>query len=418
MAMDDIPAALAPPDDVEPNFANPPNMNGLANGLLISAFIVAFLAVLVRIHYWIVERSYQKQLKGKIEAVLVMSGFASYIGFVYALLHVAQIETGWWVHQWDVTIDGKARFSYWVYIAQVLYNSSIGPVKVAILIEWTRIFSPQSRNAFFWLCHLLLWLNVLYYISSIIVESVRCTPRRSIWNPTVKGKCLPDKAVEIIFSINVTLDLLLLLAPQLVIWRPKPSAAKGSRLMIDYFGIIVSIGVGLFGSIAAIFRLVTTQASSKSLDSTYTSSPTYFWALGELTSVFVVYGLPAVPTAIDGVLTVVHRCYARCTQLFLTGRAGDSSDARDHSPWRRARLGANRRYRNLDRNSFPMNAATTQCISTYRDQDPSILPETVSVVRTVEVRSDEIRAGKLGELDRREIGQDVLLRQHPWFKLG
>lgn len=57
--------ALESPDGVEPNFTNPPNMNALANGVLITALIIAFFAVLVRIHSWVFV---QKQLKGRLEA--------------------------------------------------------------------------------------------------------------------------------------------------------------------------------------------------------------------------------------------------------------------------------------------------------------------------------------------------------------
>ncbi|KAI0545525.1 hypothetical protein F4679DRAFT_576063 [Xylaria curta] len=398
--------ALEPPDGVKPNFANPRNMNALANGILVAALTITLLATLVRIHYWVFE---QKQLKGRLEAVLMISGFASYIGFAYCLLRVAQIEIGWWVHQWDVTIGDKIGFSYWVYIAGLLYNSAIAPVKVAILTEWIRIFSPQSRKAFFWLCHVILWLNVAYYIASIIVESMQCTPRQLIWDPTVKGRCLDAKAVEVISSLNVAFDIVLLVTPQLVIWRLKSSAGK-------MIGMTLIFAAGLFGVISAIFRLVATRASLRSKDSTYSVGPVYFWALGELTSVFVVYGLPAVPTAFAGTATRFSRCCTQWTQRSWKGRIGDGTN--DIDPWREART---KRYRNLDRNSLPVNTletATTQCTSTIIDTDLSRLPESVRVVKTIEIRRDEIPADKLGESDEQDIGKDVLLRQHPWVKLG
>ncbi|KAI8955549.1 hypothetical protein F4801DRAFT_528177 [Xylaria longipes] len=403
--------ALESPDGVEPNFANPPNMNALANGILIAALTITFAAVLVRIHYWVFGL---KQLKGRLEAVLIISGFASYIGFIYCLLRIAQIEIGWWVHQWDVTVGDKVGFSYWAYIAGLLYNSAIAPVKVAILTEWMRIFSPQPRNAFFWFCHVVLWLNVVYYTGSIIVESMQCTPRQLIWDPTVKGTCLNTKAPEVISSINVASDIVLLVTPQLVIWRLKSSMEKR-------VGMTLIFAVGLFGVISAIFRLVAIQTSLRSKDSTYSVSPVYFWALGELTSVFVVYGLPAVPAAFAGAIIRFSRYYTQWTQGTSTGRTGGGSNASDTNPWREARTGPSKRYRNLDRNSLPVNTvetATTQCTSAIVNPDSSRLPESVRVVKTIEVRRDEIRPDKLGEIDKKEVGEDVLLRQHPWVKLA
>ena len=114
-----------------------------------------------------------------------------------------------------------------MYIAGLLYNTAIAPVKVAILVEWMRIFSPRTRNAFFWLCQAVLWLNVAYYTGATIVEGMQCTPRELIWDPTVKGTCLPTKAVEVISSsLNVISDIVILFAPQFVIWRLQLSAAK------------------------------------------------------------------------------------------------------------------------------------------------------------------------------------------------
>ncbi|RYC62308.1 hypothetical protein CHU98_g3895 [Xylaria longipes] len=379
--------ALESPDGVEPNFANPPNMNALANGILIAALTITFAAVLVRIHYWVFGL---KQLKGRLEAGVVHR--------VYLLL--APYSTD--------------RDRLWAYIAGLLYNSAIAPVKVAILTEWMRIFSPQPRNAFFWFCHVVLWLNVVYYTGSIIVESMQCTPRQLIWDPTVKGTCLNTKAPEVISSINVASDIVLLVTPQLVIWRLKSSMEKR-------VGMTLIFAVGLFGVISAIFRLVAIQTSLRSKDSTYSVSPVYFWALGELTSVFVVYGLPAVPAAFAGAIIRFSRYYTQWTQGTSTGRTGGGSNASDTNPWREARTGPSKRYRNLDRNSLPVNTvetATTQCTSAIVNPDSSRLPESVRVVKTIEIRRDEIRPDKLGEIDKKEVGEDVLLRQHPWVKLG
>ncbi|KAJ8115012.1 hypothetical protein ONZ43_g4767 [Nemania bipapillata] len=228
--------ALDTPDGVEANFMNPPNMNALADGLLIAAVTITSLAVLVRIHSWVFV---MKHLRDRLEAVLVIIGFGSYVGFAYCLLHISRFEIGWWVHKWDVTLGDTIGFTYWVYIAGLLYNSGIAPVKVAILVEWMRIFSPRSHNAFFWLCHIGLWLNVVYYIVAIIVESLQCTPREHIWDPTVKGTCLDARALEVITSINVVSDVIMLAAPQFVIWQLKLSTW-------NRVGLVLICVIGLF----------------------------------------------------------------------------------------------------------------------------------------------------------------------------
>lgn len=59
--------ALAPPGDVVPNFANPPNDNRLALGVTTTALIVTTLAVLMRVHSWIYVL---KHWTGKVEACM------------------------------------------------------------------------------------------------------------------------------------------------------------------------------------------------------------------------------------------------------------------------------------------------------------------------------------------------------------
>ncbi|GAP85380.1 putative integral membrane protein PTH11 [Rosellinia necatrix] len=404
--------ALDTPNDAEPNLVNPPNMNALADGVAIAALTIATLAVLARIHFWVFVL---KQPKGRLEAVLVIIGFASYIGFVYSLLRISQFEVGWWVHQWDMTVGDRIGFSYWVYIAGLLYNSAMAPVKAAILLEWMRIFPSSSRSAFFWLCQGALWFNVAYYTAAIIVESMRCTPRERIWDSTVNGKCLNARVDEAIFSINVGSNIVMLVMAQFIVWRLKLSIARK-------IGVALISTIGLFGTISAILRLVATVEHSGSGDRTYSVSPVCFWALSEMTSIFVVYGLPAIPTAFAGATAAgFPLCCPRWARELSTGRIGDSPNTRNTGLWRESRTGPSKSYKNLDRNSLPANAldtATTHCTSTTMDAGPPRPPESVCVVvKTVEIRRDEIRTGAPGDIDK-GIGDGVLLRQHPWVKLG
>lgn len=175
------------------------------------------------------------------------------------------------------------------------------------------------------------------------------------------------------------------------------------------------------GTISAVFRLVFTLAYLRSKDSTYAVSPICFWALGELTSVFVVYGLPAVSTLFDEATIKFARYRTRWTQESSAHSVGHSSDASNVGIWPERRHTLSQKYRNLDRNSLPVNAlesaATTRCTSAIV-KDLRNLPESSCVVvKTIEIRRDEIQADEFGDIDK-EIEEDVLIRQHPWVKPG
>ncbi|KAI1749264.1 hypothetical protein F4782DRAFT_549843 [Xylaria castorea] len=387
--------ALQPPDGVEPNFANPSNMNELANGVIIAGLVITFITIIIRLHSWLFILT---SWRGRLEGTLVISGFASYIGFAAALLRITHDELGLWVHQLDVT---------WVYTGGILYNSAIAPVKAAILIEWMRIFAPRSRNTFYWLCQIILWLNVAWYTIATIVEAMQCTPREAIWDPTVKGKCLPTKAIEVISSsINVISDIIILATPQFVIWRLQLSNKKK-------LGVALIFAVGLFGSISAITRLVATQAYLKSKDDTYTVAPVGLWAYSELTSVFLVYGLPAVPAAYTGVSTRLSQYYTQRTQRSSAGGSGQG--AKNVAPWQEGRNRLNNKYQNLDTDSIPLSTIDTSrgWDSTVNDPDGPMPAPANGVVRTIGIRSEEVQTGMPGSPDG-SSGKDVLLIQHPW----
>lgn len=89
-------------------------------------------------------------------------------------------------------------------------------IKAAILTEWSRIFVPlHTRNAFWWTCHSLIWINVLYYVTGIFITSLACVPYRKIWDVTVtEGRCIDFKAVDLGSSIiNLVSDLTILVLP-------------------------------------------------------------------------------------------------------------------------------------------------------------------------------------------------------------
>jgi hypothetical protein len=145
-----------------------------------------------------------------------------------------------------------------------------------------------------------------------------------------------------------------------------------------------------------------------------------FWAYSELTSVFLVYGMPAVPGAFVGIPTRVNSYYAHWTRRSSAGRVSHSSNARTAAPWQDGRHEPNNKYRNLDKASYPLQSIDTKfsrwgstITSTNDDRDEPIQLPANGVLRTIEVQSEESHAGNPGGLGG-DSGEDVLLRQHPW----
>ncbi|KAI0535409.1 hypothetical protein GGR58DRAFT_443285 [Xylaria digitata] len=399
--------ALAPPAGIEPNFENPPNRNSLGLGITITSLIVTTLVILTRLHSWIYV---MKHCTSRIEAFLVIAGYGSFLGYVSLIFYVISTQVGFFVHQWDALVKDLIPFTKTTYLGALIYNSAILPVKVAILTEWMRIFSPRARNGFWWVCQILLWLNVMYYTAAIIVESLQCTPQNKVWDPTVQGGyCINFAAIELTTSsINVISDLVILLAPQHVIWRLQLSRTKK-------LGVALIFAVGLFGVIAAIFRLITTRDYFVSDDSTYVVSPVAFWALAELTSVFLVYGMPSIPAAMNAAKTRIKTCYVGLTNRSYETR--ESSHASTSAPWRNMAKDLSSGYRNIDKNNLGLDTIDqfdreNSQLDSSRLALADLPSMAIEVQYTIEVETHGRQPSANGNASRK-CG-DEILKQQPW----
>jgi hypothetical protein len=105
-------------------------------------------------------------------------------------------------------------------MAATSYGVVIMLLKVGILLEWAKISAPGGyRNSFWWTCHVVLGINILFYVASTAVELFQCTPREKLWKMTVPGRCMNTAQLNIVSaSVNFASDIIILLLPQKVIW--------------------------------------------------------------------------------------------------------------------------------------------------------------------------------------------------------
>lgn len=101
-------------------------------------------------------------------------------------------------------------------------------IKVAIMLDWLQIFVPGSmRNTFFWGCWAVLVSNTMYYVANIIALNLECIPYRSIWDITITGKCLDQKALDISSAVmNLLSDIIIIALAQKIIWGLQMSLRK------------------------------------------------------------------------------------------------------------------------------------------------------------------------------------------------
>ncbi len=77
------------------------------------------------------------------------------------------------------------------------------------------------------MCHILLWANVLFYASKILLINLACIPHRAIWDKTIPAKCLDQKIVYLAAAvISVVSHAFILALPQTIIWKLKMDNKK------------------------------------------------------------------------------------------------------------------------------------------------------------------------------------------------
>ncbi|KAK6949036.1 hypothetical protein Daesc_009108 [Daldinia eschscholtzii] len=301
--------ALAPPDGMLSNFVNPPNQTTMAFSATTLCLVASSLAVIIRL--------YSRFLCTRTPAIedsdLVVAAFGTYVGYIYVTYWLLDI-IGFFVHQWDIRVKDMTTHLYIVHIGTNLYSVTMLIMKASIPKEWCRIFSPhRSRPGFYWICHVIMALNILFYSAAIIVENLSCFPHERVWDQLVPGsKCLNINAILIAgASINIILDFIILILPQRVIWGLRMSRNK-------------KIGVSLVFTVGLLYYLTEDKA--------YWLGALSLWCIAEMTCMFLIFAGPAIPAAFKG---------SRIVSLFSTtfrtwlGTTKKATDVSSQHKWQR-----------------------------------------------------------------------------------
>ncbi|KAF2802362.1 uncharacterized protein BDZ99DRAFT_503839 [Mytilinidion resinicola] len=225
----------------------------------------------------------------RLEDYLVMAAWAVFSVYLYYVYGIC-ISPGIFMHQWDVRYIDFVHILYNMAVGSVLYGSVISLTKTAILLDWLHIFVPQrTRNALAWTIYVLITINCLYYTAGILADIFECMPRKKIWDKTTPGTCINTNAGFVVAAVlNLANDLIILALPQKVIWGLHLTPSKK-------VGISGMFAIGIFACVCAVARLVYSIKLMHSEDVAYSVSPVGVWSIGEMTSAFLIVGVPSLP---------------------------------------------------------------------------------------------------------------------------
>ncbi|KAI1817062.1 hypothetical protein GGS20DRAFT_582759 [Poronia punctata] len=279
----------SPPPGMNPNFENPPNGNLQAHFGIAICLALVFVGVSLRIY------SRVFCIKDvKLEDYVALAALGPYVAFIYGLYRLLSI-VGFYVHGWNVPPAEVPSVLYIVYLNTSFFQATIGLVKVAILIEWSRLFVPRgTKNGFYWTCQGIMWVNITYYTAGIIISGLSCMPHEKIWNSSLPGRCFNTKAFFVSnASLNLASDIIILALPQKIIWNLHLSKKKK-------IGVSLVFAVGIIASLVGAVRLSKAVLYYAGDDNIYNISAVLLWCTAELSIAFLVFCLPAIPPIFSG----------------------------------------------------------------------------------------------------------------------
>ncbi|KUI71772.1 hypothetical protein VM1G_07360 [Cytospora mali] len=323
----DGPSVAAPAGQTS-DFDHPGGSHQLGYFAIIFCGVVATLATLSRL----CSRLVMKPRVFGFEEGFLVCALGLFAGFNCMCYKIA-IYPGFLVHQWNVRLRDIENFSYRLHLASNFYGLTLLFVKLAILVDWSHLFNPRKlRNSMFWTIRVLLVVNTVYYLAAFFLETFRCTPRQKMWDPLYRGGHCPIHAdvLNIVSSVlNLASDVIILALPQWIIWRLNLTKAKKA-------GVSVLFVIGIFATVCGIARMVYSVQTLSSSDYTYVYTAVGLWSLGELTSGFLVIGVPALPKLYRSLYSepgsFLRRVLGRHTANSGGGHHIGSSDL---PPWRR-----------------------------------------------------------------------------------
>jgi hypothetical protein len=229
-------------------------------------------------------------------------------------------HNGFGEHVWNINLAVVPQLFFWctliippsatvltllVYICEILYLTTIGLVKISILLFYLRVFPLRSL-------HLASWTMIAYCVATtlafLLVTIFQCHPIAYIWNKDIKGgTCVNyNAAAWANAAINIQQDLLIIFLPVNALQRLQLNLRKkiGMYAMFSVGGLLVSLSVNFVNDsnkhslssvcITSMIRLDSLRTFGLTADPTWDNVPTTFWSTLETTTAIFCACMPAI----------------------------------------------------------------------------------------------------------------------------
>lgn len=284
--------AYSPPPGLTAQIGHAPNGNATTVGIIALCLSLTSVSVALRVY----SRFFLLR-KVQLQDYLMLTSFALYITLLVFYLRLVHYP-GWFIHVWNLTLGEYIEFLHYGNLTTSIFLGFYVPIKTAILLEWISIFIPDGgnrRKLFYWACQCILWANLLFCFSELLLVNLACTPHEYAWNRTIKGHCTIDTGrTSLAASVFAFVtDAIIFFIPQRIIWTLNMTTRRK-------IGISIVFALGLAACTASIIRLYYTVERNQSYDLSYRLSAVQLTAVGEGAAALLVFCIPAAPKAVAG----------------------------------------------------------------------------------------------------------------------
>ncbi|KAI0453349.1 hypothetical protein F5B21DRAFT_479763 [Xylaria acuta] len=202
---------------------------------------------------------------------------------------------------------------------------SIFFARLSILLFYIRIFFPigTAKSVFWWIIQAVIWINVLYSVSLILVLTLQCVPYHLPWG----SSCVNQYLVLVLASvINIISDIAVLVLPIAFIIRLRTTKRKK-------WAIWALFAFGTLAPLASITRLGYQVPLADGKNKTVIYPIVLFLASAEQTVAMIVGSAPIASGVVIGILRQKRPRNPRLKKKTLTERIWPDREARSgYSP--------------------------------------------------------------------------------------
>ncbi|XP_014560327.1 hypothetical protein COCVIDRAFT_89338 [Bipolaris victoriae FI3] len=290
--------SVANPRD-HPDNANLPTSNQPATiiGTTVAFLSIAFITLCLRLWVRIKDR-----LWGWDDCFVVLAGIASFCGDILVCMMPAD---GLGLHLW--TLDAKHLMLYFkhIYSTNAAYCASATLIKLAILLQYLRLFAetaPSTTSNGYRLARRLIWgmivICTLWGLTFFMLALFPCRPIAKNWNMNLPGRCIgwgakdPTQFFPMFLGhsiSNLLLDAMVLLLPVPFITALRIAGKSRAGLI----GLFILGSTVVFVALGRLIALAVDRAGTvPMLDMSFHTPVVYIFAVLEVNFAIITASIP------------------------------------------------------------------------------------------------------------------------------